>query len=170
MSARRRAGESTSRIALGMIAVAGLGVSGYLTAIRASGDTPACVIGGGCTTVQKSEYSELAGIPVAALGLLAYAGLLVAAILPGPLGRALGLFTAVVSVGFSAWLTYAELFIIEAVCAWCVTSAVLVTLALALAVWRLVQGAREDSDGGGSAHPSAPDRQPPEPSPGATRG
>ena len=103
------------------MAVVGLGVSGYLTAVRAAGDSPTCVIGGGCHTVQPSEYSELAGIPVDCLGLAAYAGLLVAAILPGQAGRALGLFTAVVSFGFSAWLTYAELVLIDAVCAWCVT-------------------------------------------------
>ena len=72
----------------GSVAVAGLAVSGYLTAVRASGDDPACVVGGGCQTVQESEYSELAGIPVAVLGLVAYAALLVAALLPGPLGRA----------------------------------------------------------------------------------
>ena len=65
-------GETALRIAIGVVAIAGLGVSGYLTAVRYSGD-PACVVGGGCTTVQESEYSELVGIPVAVLGLVAYA-------------------------------------------------------------------------------------------------
>ena len=124
------------------------------------------MIGGGCHTVQQSEYSELAGIPVAVLGLVAYATLLVAAILPGPLGRALGLFTAVVGVGFSAWLTYAELVLIEAVCAWCVSSAVLITLALILTAWR---AARAGSDPGGSADRSVQGRPPPEPSPRSSR-
>ena len=95
--------------------------------------------------MQQSEYSELAGIPVAVLGLVAYAALLVAAILPGPLGRALGLFTALVGVGFSAWLTYAELVLIDAVCAWCVTSAILITLALILTA---VRAARAGADPG----------------------
>ena len=124
------------------------------------------MIGGGCHTVQQSEYSELAGIPVAVLGLVAYATLLVAAILPGPLGRALGLFTAVVGVGFSAWLTYAELVLIDAVCAWCVSSAVLITLALILTAWR---AARAGSDPGESADRSAQGRPPPEPSPRSSR-
>ena len=66
-----------------MVAVLGLGVATYLTVVRAEGDSPTCVIGGGCHTVQSSEYSELAGIPVAWLGLAAYVGLLIAAILPG---------------------------------------------------------------------------------------
>ncbi len=158
--------EAALRVALGVVAVAGLGVSGYLTAVRASGGDPACVVGGGCTTVQDSEYSELAGIPVAVLGLVAYGTLLVAALLPGPLGRALGLFTALVGVGFSAWLTYAELVLIEAICAWCVASAVLITLALVITALRAAAG-RET---GGSARRSAPDPSPREPSPPATPG
>jgi uncharacterized membrane protein len=162
----RAPSEGALRIALGVVAVAGLAVSGYLTAIRAAGDDPVCVIGGGCQTVQQSEYSELAGIPVAVLGLVAYATLLVAAVLPGPLGRALGLFTAVVGVGFSAWLTYAELVLIDAVCAWCVSSAVLITLALILTAWR---AARAGSDPGGSEDRSSPGRPPPEPSPRSSR-
>jgi uncharacterized membrane protein len=162
----RTPAEGALRIALGVVAVAGLVVSGYLTAVRAAGDDPVCVVGGGCQTVQQSEYSELAGVPVAVLGLLAYGALLAAALLPGPLGRTLGLFTAIVGVGFSAWLTYAELVLIDAVCAWCVTSAVLITLALILTAWR---AGRAGSAPGGSVDRSAPDRSPPEPSPRSSR-
>jgi len=161
---RRIVDETVLRIALGAVAAAGLAVSAYLTAVRAAGDAPSCVVGGGCKTVQESEYSELAGIPVAVLGLLAYGALLVAALLPGPPGRALGLFTALVGFGFSAWLTYAELVLIEAICAWCVTSAVLITLALVLTVVRAAQGG---SGREGSARRSGPDLPPPEPSPPA---
>lgn len=128
--------EFSLRIALAVLAVAGLGVAGYLTSVRFAGDDPVCLVGGGCHTVQQSDYAELAGIPVAVLGLFGYGALLVAAILPGQLGRALGFFTALVSFGFSAWLTFAELFIIDAICAWCVTSAVLITIALVLAALR----------------------------------
>ena len=160
--ALRLPSELSLRIAQGAVAVAGLGVSGYLTAVRAAGDSPTCVIGGGCRTVQQSEYSELLGIPVAWLGLAAYVGLLVAAILPGQLGRALGLFTAVVSFGFSAWLTYAEFVLIDAICAWCVASAVLVTLSLIIAVMR---AASAEATPGGTARRSAPDLPPQEPSP-----
>jgi uncharacterized membrane protein len=159
-----RPSETALRIALGVVAVAGLGVAGYLTAVRASGDDPACVVGGGCQTVQESEYSELAGIPVAVLGLVAYGTLLVAALLPGPLGRALGLFTALVGVGFSAWLTYAEVVLIEAVCTWCVVSAVLITLALILTAVRAARAGRPT----GSARRSAPGPSPQGPSPPAT--
>lgn len=160
-------GETALRVAIGAVAVAGLAVSGYLTAVRAAGEDAACVVGGGCQTVQESEYSELAGIPVAVLGLLAYGALLVAALLPGPLGRALGLFTALVGVGFSAWLTYAELVLIEAVCAWCVTSAVLITLALILTAIRATRAAGGPE---GSARRSAPGPSPQGPPPPATPG
>jgi uncharacterized membrane protein len=160
-----RLNETALRIGLGVVSVAGLAVAGYLTAVRLEGDSPSCIVGGGCKTVQESEYSELAGIPVAVLGLLAYVGLLAAALLPGPLGRALGLFVGLVSFGFSMWLTYAELFIIEAICAWCVTSAVLVTLALILAALRAFgPWARP----GGNVRQTAPDLPPPEQSPPAS--
>lgn len=162
MSARA---ENALRVALATLAVLGLCVAAYLTYARAQGESPTCVVGGGCVTVQESEYSELAGIPVAWLGLAAYVGLLVAAILPGPPGRVLGLFTAIVSFGFSAWLTYAELVLIDAVCAWCVTSAILVTIALVVTVLR----ARASSGRAGSARRTAPDPRPPEPSPPASR-
>lgn len=162
---RRAPSEAALRIGLAVVALAGLAVSGYLTAVRAAGETPACVVGGGCTTVQQSEYSELAGIPVAWLGLLAYAALLVAALLPGQAGRALGLFTAIVGVGFSAWLTYAELFLIEAICAWCVSSAILITLALILTAARTRVGSGRE----GTARRSAPDPSPPGQPPPATR-
>lgn len=136
--ARGGPSERALRIALAVVAVAGLAVAGYLTAVRAAGDDPACVIGGGCHTVQNSEYSELAGIPVAVLGLLAYAVLLGAAIAAGPLARTVGLFTALVGVGFSAYLTYLELFVIEAVCQWCVVSAVLMTILFGLNAVRMI--------------------------------
>lgn len=164
-SATRLPGERTLRIAQGAVALLGLGVATYLTVVRAEGESPTCVIGGGCHTVQSSEYSELAGIPVAWLGIAAYVGLLVAALLPGPAGRALGLFTAVVSFGFSAWLTYAELVLIDAICAWCVTSALLVTLSLVIAVLR---AASPSPTPGGSVRRSAPDPRSPAPSPGSS--
>ena len=165
MAAARLPGENVLRVALGVVALMGIGVATYLTMVRAEGDSPTCVIGGGCGTVQKSEYSELAGIPVAWLGLAAYVGLLVAALLPGPPGRALGLFTAVVSFGFSAWLTFAELFIIDAICAWCVTSAILVTLSLIITVMR---AASPSPSPGGSARRSAPDPRLPAQTPGSS--
>jgi uncharacterized membrane protein len=132
--------------------VLGLAVSGYLTLERYTGGAVACVVGSGCTAVQDSEYSELAGVPVAVLGLVAYGVLLAAALLPDLPGRLLGLFTALVGVGFSGWLTYVELAIIEAVCSWCVASQVIIVLALAAAVLRIA--AAGGLDGARRAEPS----------------
>lgn len=156
MTASASRGEGALRVALAVVALAGLGLAAYLTYIRFSGDELACPVGGSCATVQSSQYSELAGIPVPVLGLLGYAGLLLAAALPGPPGRALGLFTAVVAFGFSAWLTAVEAFILEAWCAWCVASAVLVTVSLVLAVARVLVGSRADDDAGGDPPGAAP--------------
>jgi uncharacterized membrane protein len=138
--------EGRLRLALGAVAVAGLAVSGYLTAVRASGGTPACAIATGCAQVQQSAYSEVAGVPVAVLGLLAYAVLLATAILAREAARIGGLFTALVGAGFSGWLTYVEIGIIDAVCLWCVVSASLMAIAVALTatrVWLSGASARE---------------------------
>jgi uncharacterized membrane protein len=128
--------EPTLRRWLAVVALAGLAVALYLTVDRAAGHAPACPIGGGCETVQASRYAEVAGVPVAWLGLTGYATLLVAALLPGALGRALGLFAALVGIGFSAWLTYAEVALIHSLCAWCLASAALMTVALVLTTLR----------------------------------
>lgn len=118
--------------------MAGLAIAGYLTAVRVQGHAPRCVIGGDCAKVQASEYATLAGIPVPVLGVLGYAALLASALMAGVRGRLLGLMSGIVGVGFSAWLTYVEFGIIDAICPWCVTSAVVVTLATAVAMWRVL--------------------------------
>lgn len=130
--------EGSVRALLGAVSVAGLVVSLYLTWSWTSGTAPACVGGsGGCETVQASPYSELLGVPVAALGLGGYAGLLLSAALRGVAGAAFGLFVAVLGALFSGYLTWLELFVIEAICQWCVVSAILMVAALGLAVLRL---------------------------------
>lgn len=131
------AGERASRLALGVTALIGLGVSGYLTVVRLAGAEPACVIASGCSEVQKSAYSEVAGVPVALLGIAAYAALVASTLLAGELGRIGGLFTALVGVGFSAWLTYVEIGVIDAICVWCVVSAALMVVCLVFAALRL---------------------------------
>jgi uncharacterized membrane protein len=130
--------ERRLRLAIGALAVVGLAISGYLTAVRLMGESPSCVIGGSCAAVQSSRYAELAGIPVAVLGLFGYGALLVSAILAGPAGRLLGLLAGLIGVGFSVWLTYVELGAIDAICPWCVTSAVVVTIAAGVALWRVL--------------------------------
>jgi len=131
--ARRRilAGEAGLRLGAAVLALAGIGVSTYIALAEAGGGAPVCLAGGhGCTTVAQSEYSHLAGINVAVIGIAGYAGLLAAAAVPGDAGRFAGLLLAIAGFGFSAYLTYLELFVIDAICQWCVASAVIMALLL----------------------------------------
>jgi uncharacterized membrane protein len=119
--------------------VAGLAISAYLTYVHYAGVSPVCEIAHGCEKVQTSEWSKLAGIPVALLGLLGYAAILASLFVPGEAGLLAGAAMAVVGWGFSAYLTYREVFTIQAICIWCVASAVLLTVLAAVTVARLVR-------------------------------
>jgi uncharacterized membrane protein len=118
--------DDRRRIAVAVLALAGLGVAGYLTYVHYADLDPICAGGsGGCERVQSSDYAELAGVPVALLGVIGYAGILASLWLPGDLGRFAGVLLALGGFGFSAWLTYVELFEIDAICQWCLVSAVI---------------------------------------------
>jgi uncharacterized membrane protein len=113
--------ERALRIAAAALAVAGIGVATYITIADASGGAPSCFAGGhGCATVANSRYSHIGGINVAVFGVVGYALLLAAALAPGDPGRFGGLVGSLIGFGFSAYLTYLELFVINAICQWCV--------------------------------------------------
>jgi uncharacterized membrane protein len=129
--------ELNLRIAAAVLALAGIGVATYISISEFGGGTPVCLAGGhGCETVARSHYSHLAGINVAAIGIFGYVLLLLAALVPGDVGRFGGFLAALIGFGFSAYLTYLELFVIDAICQWCVASAVLMALSLAVAASR----------------------------------
>ena len=129
-------------VATAVLALAGIGIAGYLTWVHYAGLDPDCVGGGGgCEQVQASRWSELAGIPVALIGLIAYTTILASLALPEELGRSVAAFVSLVGFGFSAWLTYVELEKIDAVCQWCVASALVMTALAAVSVTRLLRGA-----------------------------
>ncbi len=120
--------ERRLRIAVAALSLAGLAVAGYLTWVHYADLEPICAGGsGGCERVQSSDYAELAGVPVALLGLIGYGSILASLALPGDAGRFAGALLALAGFGFSAWLTYVELFEIDAICQWCVASAVIMT-------------------------------------------
>jgi uncharacterized membrane protein len=114
-----------------LVALAGLFVAGYLTLYKLGViGTLSCSIGS-CETVQLSRWATLLGLPVAAWG-LGYYAVVFAATLAGVQDRfansrglslALMLLTGCGLI-FSLWLTYLELFVIKAICQWCVVSAV----------------------------------------------
>lgn len=123
-----------------VVALLGVAVAGYLTYVHYAGLEPVCAGGGhGCERVQASSYAELAGIPVAVLGFGGYVAIAAALLYPGERGRLAAAGLAITGFGFSAYLTYLELFVIDAICQWCVASAVLLTLLMVLTVWRLLR-------------------------------
>lgn len=123
--------ERTLRAAIALLSLAGAGIAAYLTYTRYSGARIACATGG-CEEVQSSRYAEIAGVPVAVLGLAAYAAVLASALRAGPLAAAAGAAIAVGGVLFSAYLLAIQLAVIDAVCQWCLASdAVMLLLALA---------------------------------------
>lgn len=118
------------------LALAGMGVSAYLTSLHYADRPPVCAGLGSCATVQQSAYSEMAGIPVALLGLGAYAfiAVMLAARERWPLADTGLLAASFVGVLYSAYLTWIELAVLHAVCLWCVASAVIITLIAGLAL------------------------------------
>ena len=129
------------RTAALVVVLAGIGVAAYLTYVHYAGLQPFCAGGShGCERVQSSSYARVVGVPVALLGLLGYAAIAAALLAPGERARLAAAALAVSGFGFSAYLTYLELFVIDAICQWCVASAVLLTLLAVLTVWRLLLG------------------------------
>ncbi|MEA2288829.1 MAG: hypothetical protein QOD55_826 [Solirubrobacteraceae bacterium] len=127
------------RLGAAVCCVLGLGVAGYLTYVHYAGASPICAIAHGCERVQSSEWSELAGVPVAVVGLVGYAAILVSLLVPGELALLAGAAMALLGWAFSAYLTYREVFTIEAICTWCVVSAVLMTALAVITVVRLLR-------------------------------
>ena len=76
-------------------------------------------------------------MPVALIGAIGYALILISLALPGDPGRFTGALLGLVGIGFSAYLTYLELFVINAICQWCVASDAVIVLIAAASVARL---------------------------------
>jgi uncharacterized membrane protein len=121
-----------------VLAVIGLGVAAYLTYVHYDGIKPVCGLGGDCEKVQTSEWADLAGIPVALLGLIGYASILVTLFIEREEALFAGALLSLAGFGFSAYLTYRELFSIDAICPWCVSSAVILTLLAIVTTARLM--------------------------------
>lgn len=118
------------------LAVAGIAISGYLTTVHFAGKPVYCGGLSSCETVNSSEYAEMAGVPVALLGLGSYITLAALALLRGRVGWALPAMIVVGATGvlYSGYLTWVELAVLHAICLWCVTSAIVVTALTAVAI------------------------------------
>jgi len=117
------------------LALLGLGIATYLVIVHYTGAEPVCAVNHGCETVQKSKYAELAGVPVALIGLIGYVAILASFLVRGEAGRTARVAFTAIGFAFSAYLTYRELFTIHAICQWCVGSAVIMTLLLIASVY-----------------------------------
>jgi len=130
------------RITLIALATIGLGWATYLTYVHYSGASPICSLKGDpCAAVQKSTYSELAGIPVALIGAVGY--LVILGTLLASDGEQARFATAALALGgfaFSAYLTYREVFTLHKICEDCVASAVIMTIIMCLSIWRFLRG------------------------------
>jgi uncharacterized membrane protein len=120
-----------------ILALIGLGVATYLAYVETTETLAVCGPVGDCNAVQSSPYAKLFGIPIGVLGALTYLAMLsfwaVGHFNRGRLAQLapLALFgLALFGVLFSLYLTYLEPFVIGAVCAWCLTSAVTITILL----------------------------------------
>lgn len=156
-------GRVTYRGISAVLAVIGVGVAGYLTYIHYNMSVLICTPGGGCDTVQNSRYAAIGAVPVAVLGLLMYLGLLALGFvrrtqrdLYEPASMA-AFAIALGGVAYAAYLTYLEIYVIHAICEWCVSSAIITFLIMLLegyGVWRIL---------GGEGLPPEYDDEPPAP-------
>jgi uncharacterized membrane protein len=136
-----------SWVGLAVLGLPGSAVAAYLTYSHWADRPTVCGPIGECELVQTSEYSDIAGVPVALLGLLyfvAMAFLALARIRWTPGGpewaQPLALSMALGATAFVVYLTYVELFVLEAICTWCVALAAITVVSLALTVWALFSG------------------------------
>jgi len=128
------------RMGAALMSLLGLFVSAYLYLYKIGRIGTLACGSGGCETVQQSTWSRFLGIEVSLIGLIGYAVLFVIALIslqaPSPrpwAPRALTLLAAG-GVLFTAYLTSLELFVIHAICRWCVGSAVIIVSVLVLAL------------------------------------
>lgn len=139
MSAVKLPAEATLRRAIAFLATLGVGVATYIAIAESDGGSPVCLAGsGGCRTVAESSYSELAGLNVAIYGIAGYLAILLTAFFVSDAARFAGFALSLAGFGFSIYLTYIEIFKIEAICQWCVASAVLMTILFLLDAARLI--------------------------------
>lgn len=125
--------KNSSKVVILILSALGIALSVYLTYLHYSNvDAAFCVAGSGCDTVRESSYSAIFGIPVALFGAIGYSLIFVLSLVSiSPKVRWLSLYlVALAGVVFSAYLTYLELFVINAICIFCVASAIIVT-----AIW-----------------------------------
>jgi uncharacterized membrane protein len=131
----------TRRMGVALLSLVGIFVAAYLYLYKI-GKIGSVMCGtGGCETVQLSRWSSFLGLDVALIGVVGYAGLFALALVslqprfasdPRP-ARLLTLLSGI-GVLFAVYLTWLELFVIHAICRWCVGSALIITAIFVLSL------------------------------------
>jgi uncharacterized membrane protein len=133
-----------------VLAILGVLVAAYMTIYKLTANDTMCLGSGDCSTVNASPYSEVYGIPVALVGLGGYLAILATLLLErygqGGLGRFFSRNGTMINFGlgltgfaFTLWLIYAEIYLIKAICPFCLASQVIMSILFALLVVRLIR-------------------------------
>jgi uncharacterized membrane protein len=131
------------RIGTIVLAVVGLLDAAYLAYMKLTNQLASCSNIGDCEKVNLSRFADIGGVPIAALGVVGFALVLVAIALDHPgsrwqdTGRYAFFGLTLVGTLYSAYLTYIELFVLRAVCPYCVLSAIVMVALFALSIGRL---------------------------------
>ncbi len=131
------------------LGLAGLGAldSAYLTYVKFAGAQAACGGIGDCETVNNSAFSEIAGVPIAILGLAAYLAIIALFLLErsrlayAEYARLAAFGVTLIGTIYSGWLTYVEVAILRAICPFCVISAIIISLLFLISVHRMLANA-----------------------------
>ena len=124
------------RIAIVAVCLVGVGIASYLTYVHYAHVAPVCTTGG-CEKVQRSSYAKLAGVPVALLGLVAYCAIAATTFRRGVVAATIGVVLALGGAAFSAYLLWAQLGPIGAICQWCLGNDLVIALVAVLSIVRL---------------------------------
>ena len=122
-----------------ILSILGIFDTAYLTAERYLNSPVYCPVGGNCDKVLSSSYAVIYGIPLAFFGLVFYLFVLILAMAYQLSGRGylLKIFfvSALSALIFSGWLVYLQLFVINAICVYCVLSAINVTVLFIISIY-----------------------------------
>ena len=133
-----------SRVAVVVLAAIGTAVSAYLTWIHYSGSLALCIGVGGCEAVQTSRFAMIGSIPVALIGLAGMTAILAVALVrlrsDAPWAATALFAMSVAATAYVGYLTYIELFVLGAVCPWCVSVAIVSVAIFAITARELFSG------------------------------
>ncbi len=155
-------GESILRTTAAILSLVGIGIAGYVVVtVVVMDQIPQCVGGGGgCSAVEHSSYSRIQGIHVSVFGLIGYLSILGTSLWKGDNARMASFFLALFGFGFSLYLTYLELWEILAVCQWCVSSAITMTMLFVVNTCRLIVFYGTDDPDGETVPADGPEARP----------